>query len=155
MPLPGRYAQRRAADICVTCGGREVGGRDSNVAANVNVAKAASLRCVASNVGAPCLTAGSDSSQLVERALGVFLSSSPLPWFLYFPPSASLVYRLHQTRSRSFLNPHIGWLKVCHCGLQLNQFQHVSAGCNGKSILDGFWDWFFFFFSLHTCLGTV
>lgn len=26
MPLPGRYAQRRAADICVTCGGREVWG---------------------------------------------------------------------------------------------------------------------------------
>lgn len=139
MPLPGRYAQRRAADIRATCGW----GGHSNVAVNVNVAEAASLRGVASNVGAPCLTAGSDSSQspvrqLVERALGVFLSSSPLPCFLHFSPSASSVYHLHQTRSRSFLNPHIGWLKVCHCGLQLNQFQHVSGGCNGKSSLDGF-----------------
>lgn len=87
---------------------RLVGGGQSNVAVNVNVAEAASLRGVASNVGAPCLTAGSDSSQspvrqLVERALGVVLSSSPLPWFLYVSPSASSVYHLHQTRSRSFV----------------------------------------------------
>lgn len=49
-----------------------------------------------------------------------------------------------------FLNPHIGWLKVCHRVLQLNQFQHVSAGSDGKSILDGFWDdsWTCFFFFL-------
>lgn len=113
MPLPGRYAQRRAADICTTCGVEEGGG---GLQRGGERKCRRSLRGVASNVGAPCLTAGSDSiqspvRQLVERALGVFLSSSPLLWFLYFSPAASSVYHLHQTRSRSFLNPHIGWLE--------------------------------------------